>query len=238
MDVLKNNTDNKDKNITYNSIRKEMEVIPYWDKLTDTQKKQVSESAVIRHYDKNQMIYGFSDACLGMIYVKKGGIRVYTTSEEGREVTFFHIEEEDCCILSASCVIGQVTIDVQLIADEDTELLAVHSGVFSQLMESNIYVRSFAFELSTKRLSSIVWVMQQILFLHFDERLAMFLISTYEKTGQTTMKMTQEYIAREVNSAREVVARMLNKFAKDNLIEINRGEIILKNIEGMRRLIG
>lgn len=218
-------------------IEKDISVIPYWDKLTNTQKKQVEEAVVIRKYVRNQMIYGAADACLGMIYVKKGGIRVYTTSQEGREVTFFHIEQGECCILSASCVMGQVTIDVELVADEDTELLAVHSGLLEQLMEENIYVRSFAFEMSTKRLSSIVWVMQQILFLHFDERLAGFLLSVYEKTGENAIKMTQEYIAQEVNSAREVVTRMLKQFAKENLIEINRGIITLKDIEGLRKLV-
>ena len=159
------------------------------------------------------------------------------TSEEGREVTLFHIAEGDSCILSASCVIGEISLEVQLLAEEDTDLLAVNAGCFQQLMEHNIQVKCFAFQLSTKRFSTVVWVMQQILFAHFDERMARLLLSTYEKTGEKQIKMTQEAMAQEVNSAREVVARMLKTFAQEGWIEINRGVIILKDIDALQRLI-
>ena len=48
--------------------------------------------------------------------------------------------------------------------------------------------------------------------------------------------MTQEQIAQNVNSAREVVARMLKQFALDGLIENQRGIIILKDIDGLEKL--
>ena len=49
--------------------------------------------------------------------------------------------------------------------------------------------------------------------------------------------MTQEAIAKEVNSAREVVARMLKQFASDELIELNRGAILIKDFEGLKNII-
>lgn len=211
--------------------------LPYWGFLSEEEKAVLGQGATCRTYQKNQYIYGFSDACLGMIYVCKGSIRVYMTSEEGREVTLFHIAEGDSCILSASCVIGEISLEVQLLAEEDTDLLAVNAGCFQQLMEHNIQVKCFAFQLSTKRFSTVVWVMQQILFAHFDERMARLLLSTYEKTGEKQIKMTQEAMAQEVNSAREVVARMLKTFAQEGWIEINRGVIILKDIDALQRLI-
>ena len=168
-----------------------------------------------------------------MIYVAKGSVRVFITSKEGREVTLFHIFEGDSCILSASCVIGEISLDVQLTAEEDTEILAVPAGTFSSLMDSNIHVKSFAYELSTRRFSTVVWVMQQILFDRFDERLARLLIGIYEKTGDEKIKMTQEDMAKEVNSAREVVARMLRQFADDGWVEINRGQITLTDIDAL-----
>ena len=48
--------------------------------------------------------------------------------------------------------------------------------------------------------------------------------------------MTQEAMAQEVNSAREVVARMLRQFESDGLIELNRGIVILKNIELLKNI--
>ena len=210
--------------------------LPYWDDLSDKEKDLVAQRAVKVEFEKNEFIDGFNDACLGMIYVVKGSVRVFITSKEGREVTLFHIFEGDSCILSASCVIGEISLDVQLMAEDDTEILAVPAGTFSSLMDSNIHVKCFAYELSTKRFSTVVWVMQQILFDRFDERLARLLIGIYEKTGDEKIKMTQEDMAKEVNSAREVVARMLRQFADDGWVEINRGQITLTDIDALEDL--
>ena len=139
--------------------------------------------------------------------------------------------------MSASCVITGISLDVQLYAEEETGILAIHSGMVQKLMDSNIYVRCFAYELATKRFSDVVWVMQEILFARFDVRMARFLLSVYEKTGENTIQMTQEAIAKEVNSAREVVARMLKQFASDELIELNRGTILIKDFEGLKNII-
>ncbi len=219
------------------NIEDDVKKLSYWDSLSEEEKAVLMRGTTGRSYQKNEYIHGFSDACLGMVYVCRGSIRVYTTSEEGREVTLFHISEGECCIMSASCVITGISLDVQLLAEEETEIMAVHSGTVQKLMDSNIYVKCFAYELAVKRFSSVVWVMQEILFARFDVRMARFLLSVYEKTGKLNIQMTQEAIAIEVNSAREVVARMLKQFASDNLIELKRGTIVLKNIDGLKKII-
>lgn len=218
-------------------INEVVKQIPFWNNLVDEERTHLLSGTVLRTYKKDSYIYGMADACHGMIYVQRGAIRVYITSEEGREITLFHIGSGECCIMSASCVITGISLDVQLYAEEETEILAIHSGMVQKLMGSNIYVRCFAYELATKRFSDVVWVMQEILFARFDVRMARFLLSVYEKTGENKIQMTQETIAKEVNSAREVVARMLKQFASDELIELNRGEILIKDFEGLKKII-
>lgn len=218
-------------------INEVIKQIPFWRNLLYEEKTQLLSGAVLRIYKKDSYIYGMIDACLGMIYVQKGSIRVYITNEEGREITLFHIGSGECCIMSASCVIAGISLDVQLFVEEETEIIAIHSGMVQKLMDSNIYVKCFAYELATKRFSDVVWVMQEILFARFDARMARFLLAIYEKTGEKKIEMTQEAIAKEVNSAREVVARMLKQFASDELIELTRGAILIKDFEGLKKII-
>ena len=45
--------------------------------------------------------------------------------------------------------------------------------------------------------------------------------------------MTHEEIARQINSAREVVARMLKRFAADGLVELRRGSVKLLDTDGL-----
>ena len=211
--------------------------LPFWDKLSE-EERAVARCGLTEHtYEKGVYILGLNDACLGMVYIRKGSIRVYITSEEGREVTLFHISEGECCVFSSACAISGITLDVQMVADSEVKLSAVHAGTVAKLMESNIHFKCFAYELATARYAAVVWVMQQILFAHFDERMARVLLSFYEKTGDKTIHMTQEEMAREVNSAREVVARMLRQFVSEGWIELKRGTIVLKNMEALKNLV-
>lgn len=210
--------------------------LPFWELLSGPQKETVADCAVIRHYEKGSMINGDGNACLGMIYVLKGSIRIYILSEEGREITLFRLEKDDTCVLSASCVISQITFDTQIVVEKSCDLLVVNSGVYSRIVNENIYVKCFTYELTVERFSSVMWTMQQILFEKVDRRIASFLISEYNKTGNAEIHMTHEQIAQQISSAREVVARMLKRFVSDGLVEMKRGTIKLKDIERLGKI--
>lgn len=211
--------------------------LPYWQNLSEHEKNMVRRHSVIQQYEKGQIIHGCARECIGMILVLDGTIRTYMLSEEGREITLFLLHKGDACVLSASCVVSQITFDTQMVAEQDMKLLVVNSGIFGQLTKQNIYVRCFMFELMAERFSSVMWSMQQILFKGYDRRLAMFLTAEYDRTGLTEIKMTHEQIAQYTSSAREVVARMLKRFAADGYVNVKRGCIHLTDLAGLRRLI-
>lgn len=219
-------------------MNKLLSQLPFWEKLSEKEKTSCEMSAVVNSYKKGSYLLGNCNSlsCLGMIHILSGQIRAFIISEEGREITLFQLNAGENCVLSASCVLSQITFETQLCVTEDAEILIIPSSVFGKLMESNVYVRCFAFELATERFSAVMWVMQQIIFHGFDKRLANFLISECEKSGSNEIRMTQEQIAVATNSAREVVARMLKQFALDELIESKRGAITVKNIDGLKNI--
>lgn len=211
--------------------------LPFWDKLTVNEKALVADRSIMKDFKKDQVINSSDTSCMGIIVVEKGCIRISLLSEEGREITLYRLEEGDCCVTTASCVIRQITFDTVVSACEPTSLLVIPSAVCSNLSKNNIYVRCYMYETEVERFSQAIWVIQQMLFRRFDQRLAEYLITVYEDKGVTDLRMTQEEIARDVNSAREVVARMLRQFAQDGLVEVKRGHIILRDIEGLRAIL-
>lgn len=219
------------------SISQILPHIPFWANLSPEEKAIVSQRAITKRFSKNQLISSNSSACLGVILILSGGIRVSLISDEGREVTLYRAHANEFCVSTAFCVIQQLTFEAIVTAEEDSTVLVIPSSVCARLMDSNIHVRAFIFENSTKRYSQTIWAIQQMLFKRFDQRLASYLISAYEQSGSDEVPKTQEEIARDVNSAREVVARMLKEFAAKNFVEIKRGKIVLKNIEGLKRLV-
>lgn len=219
------------------SISQILPHIPFWANLSPEEKAIVSQRAITKRFSKNQLISSNSSACLGVILILSGGIRVSLISDEGREVTLYRAHANEFCVSTAFCVIQQLTFEAIVTAEEDSTVLVIPSSVCARLMDSNIHVRAFIFENSTKRYSQTIWAIQQMLFKRFDQRLASYLISAYEQSGSDEVPKTQEEIARDVNSAREVVARMLKDFAAKGLVEIKRGKILLRNIEELKRLV-
>ncbi len=210
--------------------------LPFWSSLSDDEKERVEQRAYVRSYGKGMIINNCNNECLGMILVLSGEIRTYLLSDEGREVTLFRLYANDLCVLSASCVISQITFETQMTAQQNTEALIIPVDVIASLKEKNIYVRCYLYELATKRFSDVMWAMQQILFKGLDRRLAGFLIAEAERTNSNVIHMTHEQIAQHISSAREAVARMFKHFAEDGLVDIKRGEITLLDMEGLKEL--
>lgn len=212
--------------------------LPFWSDLTEDEKSLCELSAVTNEYSAGSYLLGNCGGgnCLGMLHIISGEIRAFIVSEEGREITLFRLGKGENCVLSAACVLSQITFETQIFVTKDAKVLVLPSATYGKLMDNNIYVKSFTYELATERFSTVMWVMQQIIFYGYDKRLANFLSAEYERTKSREIHMTQEEIAVATNSAREVVARMLRQFASDGLIESKRGVILLKDTEGIKNL--
>lgn len=213
-----------------------LQQLSFWEKLSAEEQKNLLDAATFRCFRKGELIFGCRESCLGMILVSSGILRAYLLSEEGREVTLFRLEEGEICILSASCVLQEITFETHLTAESDCELLVIRAGILESLMAENIHLRCFVYELATQRFSSVMWTMQQILFARFDRRLATFLLAEEKRTGSRKIAMTHEEIAQQISSAREVVARMLKRFSAEGWVEVRRGEILLLDRDALGAL--
>ena len=171
-----------------------------------------------------------------MLLLLDGSIRVYLLSEEGREVTLFHLRAGDVCTLGAAPVSDQLPFAPQMIVEESCQLLMTRASDMKSLVEDSLEVRSFVHERVSRHLVQMVWAMEQILFLRVDRRLASFLLEEYGRTGNQELRMTHEEIARQISSAREVVARMIKRFSVQGLVEARRGVIHLTDLEGLQKL--
>ncbi|MEG1390249.1 MAG: Crp/Fnr family transcriptional regulator [Angelakisella sp.] len=212
------------------------EIFPFWDKLTTSEQESLCRNTLEKSFQKGETIHSAHGKCTGAIVVKSGCIRAYILSESGKEVTLYRLYKGDICMLSASCVLQSITFDVFVDAEEDSECYIINGRAFAALTTQNIYVENFALNMAVSRFSNVMWVMQQILFMSFDRRLAIFLYDEMNKTGNTTIRLTQEQIAKYMGSAREVVSRMLKYYATEGIAEAVRGGVRILDKEKLHRL--
>ncbi|WP_040213189.1 Crp/Fnr family transcriptional regulator [Clostridium polynesiense] len=213
------------------------EALTFWNHLTEKEQDLLVKNTVPVKYKKGAKIYSADNECSGMLLIKSGELRTYILSEEGREVTLYRLNDGEVCILSASCLLKNITFDVHIDAEKDSEVLLIDSLALSKLSSENPHVENFSLGITADKFSDVMWTMEQILFKSFDQRLAIFLLDEAYKNKRDILKLTHEQIAKYMGSAREVVSRMLNYFAKEGIVELNRGTIRLIDKGRLKELI-
>ena len=196
---------------------------PFWDGLSDWDKDTFVKSSIRVKFNRGANIHDGGE-CTGVILIKSGCLRLYLLSDEGKEVTLYRLFPGEMCIFSASCVLDTLTFDVFIDAEEDTECVIVGGCAYEGVWQKSDAVKIFTYETALSRFSDIMWVMQQVLCMSMDKRLAIFLLDEAAKNGSDTVKLTHEQIAKYMSSAREVVSRMLKYFASEGIITSSRSE--------------
>ena len=208
---------------------------PFWDNLSKTEKETFVNSSQYISFRKGTNIHNGNE-CTGIILIRKGSLRLYILSDEGKEITLYRLFPGEMCMLSASCVLHNITFDVFVDAEENSECIIVGGCAYAALSERNAEAKIFALETALARFSDVMWVMQQILFMSMDKRLAIFLLDEISKTGGDTVRLTHEQIAKYMGSAREVVTRMLKYFSGEGIVELSRGGIKLTDVKRLRNI--
>ena len=211
------------------------EIFPFWDKIPEKDREDICQNSHAVTWQKGMNIHDGNE-CSGVILVRSGSLRLYIMSEEGKDITLYRLQKGDLCMLSASCVLSAVTFEVFVDTEEDSECCVISGPAFAAVSERNPDVRIFALETAVSRFSDVMWVMQQILFMSMDRRLAIFLSDEAVRTGSDTIILTHGQIARYMGSAREVVSRMLKYFASEGIVKVSRGGVTILDKKRLRKL--
>lgn len=211
------------------------DIFPFWENISDDDKEYICRNSRAFTYPKGAAVHD-GDECSGVIFVRSGCLRLYMMSEEGKEITLYRLYDGDMCMLSASCVLKSITFDVFVSAEENSECCVISGPAFAAVSERNPNIKIFALETAVSRFSDVMWVMQQILFMSMDKRLAIFLSDEISRTGSDTVALTHEQIAKYIGSAREVVSRTLKYFAGEGIVEVTRRGVRILDKKRLRAL--
>lgn len=67
-----------------------------------------------------------------------------------------------------------------------------------------------------------------------EQRTAKWLIAAMERTGTTTILLTQDQLAAMLAVGRSYISRVLGAFKRRGLLEIHRGLLVVRDVEGLR----
>ena len=212
--------------------------IPFWNKLTSAQQERLSAAAVSRQVKASTVVHNGSADCLGLLVIESGQLRAYILSPEGREITLYRLFEQDMCLFSSSCMMSSIQFDVTIQAEKDSRFWVIPPDVYKALMEESAPVANYTNELISSRFSDVMWLMEQIMWKSFDQRLAGFLLEESQLEQSDVLRLTHEKIANHLGTAREVVTRMLRYFQSEGMVNLSRGAVELTDRERLAQLSG
>ncbi len=209
---------------------------PIWDRLTAAEQKTLERSAEKRTVSKGTLLYSGPPDCAGLFVIRRGRLRAFILSDEGKEVTIFRLSERDICLFSASCIIQDIRFDVTVEAEKDSEIWVVPAEIYKKLMDSSAAVANYTSQVMASRFSEVMWLMEQIMWKSFDRRLAAFLLQESALDGSDILEITHERIANHMGTAREVVTRMLRYFQSEGIVRLSRGIVELTDRKQLQTL--
>lgn len=209
---------------------------PIWDKLTAEEQTLLKQSAVPRMAPKGMLLHNGTADCVGLFIICSGQLRAFILSDEGKEVTIYRLFERDICLFSASCLISSIQFDITIEAEKDSELWIIPTDVYKNLMDRSLAVANYTNQIMASRFSEVMWLVEQIMWKSFDNRLAAFLLEESVLDGSNTLKITHDKIAAHLGTAREVVTRMLRYFQSEGLVALTRGTVELTDLKRLQAL--
>ena len=199
----------------------------FLQKVPDEVVQQFLDASHKQTFDPGLQLYWEGDSCRGIAFLLAGDIRVYKISESGREITLYEIGPGETCILNASCILSNQAYPANAVTTSPGEMLVLPAAKLKSLISEHEAVREYIFSIFSYRLTSVMTLLEEVVFSKMDERLKDYLI---EKSENDMLHTTHMAIANDLGTAREVVSRLLKDFEHKGYIKLSRNIISITSL--------
>lgn len=218
------------------AIAKNIEAIfPVWEKLDIEMKENLLTQGKHISLLADQFICLEGDLCNQLPIIISGSVRIYKIGESGREITLYHLEQGDSCIMTASCIISQKKFPAFAISETEVEAIIIPANKLREWVRYNPPWQEYIFGLLSQRLANVIEIVEEVAFRRMDCRIASYLLNNSDNNSKT-LRITHEAIAQELGSSREVISRILKTFEGQGLLSLSRGIIQLKSCQELEKI--
>jgi len=163
-----------------------------------------------------------------------GVVRVYKIGETGREITLYRFGLGESCILTANAILSRKSFPAIATVEKDAEAVMIPAEVFRDWVSRHELWREFVFELLSDRLSTVMAVVDEVVFQRMDRRVAAWLLK--QALRQNPIRTTHQEIAADLGSSREVISRLLEDFSQRGWVEVGRGTVEILDTNSLNSL--
>ena len=215
------------------------ECIAFWSELSDKHRKHLTEKSIIRSYRRGEHVLFKTVKKDGIIFVLEGGLRVYLASDNGREMTLFHLREGDAFSIMTVDRAGDNDVVPGLQSDGCTTLAYLQRTDMAPVAYDEPLMADFIFDTCAKTAQTILNNISYCIFNNLRNCIARELIQSSRLHGDCgTVTITHDEIAHSLGSTRVVVSREIEGLRDEGLIHTGRGRITILDRERLEDLAG
>lgn len=213
------------------SERKICEAVGLTPSLIDTLNIDVSTI----NMRQSSVIFTPGDSCKAFLILCSGSVRVELTAKSGREVMLYRIQPTEGCILTTSALLNNELYYAQGVTESDISAIAVSTEGFYKAIQYSQKFANFVLVDYAKRVSSIVRLVDRMATRNAMQDVCEYL--TIHADRNNMVMTTQNHIASEIGTAREVVGRKLRHLVNEDVISVKRGKIFIEKPEKLNTFI-
>lgn len=209
--------------------------------LNEEELQLVNEIAISRSYIKKSTIFTEGSEKEAVFFIQDGLVKTYKTDENGHEhiVSFLKAGE----MFPHTGLFNQSPYPATAEAIVETSLLAIPTRQFEGLITRVPSIAIKMMRVMGDKIKELQEKLQMLSEQDVKHRILSFLLLLASQHGQTdsseitiNLPVTHQEIANCVGSTRETVNRFLNQLSKDQLLEVDRSRIIVKDLEALKLL--
>ena len=209
---------------------------PLFAALTDTEIESLAARTVVRTYSTGELLFSEGDPCGGLYLIASGHIRIYKASPSGREQVLA-VEGPGASIAELPVFDGG-NYPASAAALEPTDLLFISRKDFRNVCLEHPEVALKVLQVVGGRLRRLVGIIEELSFTTVRHRLISWLLRQAKTEGGrgpvVVLSASQQELAAQIGTVRELVSRNLARLQAQGLIAINGREVTILDEAGLQ----
>ncbi len=199
--------------------------------------KYLVQEAISRNYESGRWIAHYGDIWPYIFLVEKGKVTAVKEFAEGRSLIIVSIGPSEI-FWGAAFFKNDAPMLAALVADEDSRIHMWSRERILPILFRNGRVSWEISRLMVSRMQRASEIVEELAFQPVAVRLASFLVDHFQsdESERVSRDLTLDEMAARIGSTREMVSRILHRYANQGIIEITRTEFMFTDRERLRQI--
>jgi len=198
--------------------------------LSGKELRLMARASVVRNFNAGEIVFLEGDEVSSLLVLLTGEVKTFMRSPDGREQIITHLRRGDVISVPSLLLEENACHPASGKASQPTQIVSIALSFFRELTApgaESAFVRALLQSLAAQN-AQLSLLAGSLSLQSARSRLAAFLI---KQADQPVLQggITQEEIAAEIGTVREIVARQLRDFAQAGWLERRRQRLVLKN---------